>query len=154
VWAPARWAARSEVALGHAGWAGHARHRMGRGRGARRSTMGAGHGGGKGDAPGPRGAGRGRPWGKSSWTEGGKGRALGTQGEGRWPGGLGWRAGLARRGREGWAFFLFSPIFFIFSSFFYFFLFSSFETWFSFNTNSTTLTILDRCTSKQHLIQK
>jgi hypothetical protein len=60
---------------------------------------------------------------KSSWAEGGKGRACWLQGEGRWPGGPGWRAGLARRGREGWAFFLFSPIFFIFSSLFYLFLF-------------------------------
>jgi hypothetical protein len=77
---------------------------------------------------------------------------------GRPRGVLAWWARVAswagQEGREGWAFFVFSPIFFIFSSFFYFFLFSLFETWFSFNSNSTTLTILDRCTSKQHLIQK
>jgi hypothetical protein len=107
----------------------------------------AGHGGGE----------RGCAWatGKIELGRGGKRKgAWAAGGKGRWPGGPEWRAGLARRGREGWVFFLFSPIFFIFSSFFYFFLFSSFETWFSFNSNSIMLTSLDRCTSKHHLIQK
>jgi hypothetical protein len=60
----------------------------------------------------------------------------------------------AGQGKGGMGLFLFSPISFIFSSFFYFFPCSSFESWFSFNSNSTTLTILGRCTSKQPLIQK
>jgi hypothetical protein len=128
----ARWAARACL-LGRAG-----------GRGLRRAREGgcAAHWAAR------RKEGRGQAEGGRCWAE------LAQDGERRWPGGPGWRAGLARRGREGWAFFLSSHIFFIFSSFFYLFRFSLFETWFSFNSNSTTLTILDRCTSKQHLIQK
>jgi hypothetical protein len=49
-------------------------------------------------------------------AEGGRGKVELGQREER-KGAAWWRAGLARRRREGWAFFPFSPIFFIFSSF-------------------------------------
>ena len=58
-----------------------------------------------------------------------------------------WAQGEEKKGWASWGIGLLSLLL-------YFFLFSLFETWFSLIQIQPRSTILDRCTSKQHLIQK